>query len=254
MFTTLSAALLEPICKGLRNCTRLRPTGPRLQRPRRLWLAGVALLGSSLWVPMATSAKPASAKTTMPQPATVMVLGDSLSAEYGLVRGEGWVALTEARMKALNWPVKVLNASLSGETTAGALARLPALLKQHRPTHVVIELGANDALRGLSVAVARTQLGQLVDLCQAAKARVVLVGMMAPPNLGKRYGDAFAQMYADVARERSTGLVPFMLKGVADRAEPREWFQPDGLHPKAVAHPTIRDNIWPAWEASLLGR
>jgi len=231
MFKTLSAAFFKPIRKGLRNCTRVAPDGLCGRQQRRMWLARAALLASPLWV-----------------------LGDSLSAEYGLARGEGWVALTEARMKALNWPVKVVNASLSGETTAGALSRLPALLKQYQPTHVVIELGANDALRGLSVNVARTQLGQLVALSQAAKARVVLVGMMAPPNLGKRYGDAFALMYADVAHEHSTGLVPFMLKGVADRADPHEWFQPDGLHPKAVAHPTIRDTIWPAWEASLLGR
>jgi acyl-CoA thioesterase-1 len=253
MFKTLSAAFFKPIRKGLRNCTRVAPDGLCGRQQRRMWLARAALLASPLWVQMA-SAKPASVGVTTPKPATVMVLGDSLSAEYGLARGEGWVALTEARMKALNWPVKVVNASLSGETTAGALSRLPALLKQYQPTHVVIELGANDALRGLSVNVARTQLGQLVALSQAAKARVVLVGMMAPPNLGKRYGDAFALMYADVAHEHSTGLVPFMLKGVADRADPHEWFQPDGLHPKAVAHPTIRDTIWPAWEASLLGR
>jgi acyl-CoA thioesterase-1 len=252
MFTTLSAALFQPICKGLRNCTRVGLIGLGARPQRRAWLASAALLSTSLWAQMAL-AKP-NLGHALPKPATVMVLGDSLSAEYGLARGEGWVALTEARMKTLNWPVKVVNASLSGETTAGALSRLPALLKQHQPTHVVIELGANDALRGLSVAVARTQLGQLVAMAQASKARVVLVGMMAPPNLGRRYGDAFAQMYADVARERSTGLVPFMLKGVADRAEPREWFQPDGLHPRALAHPTIRDNIWPAWEASLLGR
>ncbi len=202
---------------------------------------------------LAMAAKPSGASAT-PKPATVMVFGDSLSAEYGLARGEGWVALTEARMSTLGWPVKVINASLSGETTAGALSRLPALLAQHRPTHVVIELGANDALRGLPVKVARPQLGELVKLCQQAHARVLLIGMLAPPNLGKRYGDEFAAMYAQVAQESGAGLVPFMLKGVADRADPREWFQADGLHPKAVAHPTIRDTIWPAWEALLLGR
>jgi acyl-CoA thioesterase-1 len=217
-----------------------------------LVMAAVTIMGMGLSEPV-LAAKPAP-PASKPKAATVMVFGDSLSAEYGLARGEGWVALTERRMQDLSWPVKVVNASLSGETTAGALSRLPALLAQYKPTHVVIELGANDALRGLPVKVARAQLGQLVRLCQDAKARVLLIGMLAPPNLGKRYGDEFAAMYTQVAQDSGAGLVPFMLKGVADRADPREWFQADGLHPKAVAHPTIRDTIWPAWQALLLGR
>jgi acyl-CoA thioesterase-1 len=251
MFLTLLAnahALPFAIWSGLRHCTRARTApGRRAFVTLPLVMSAVAILSLSLCQPV-IAAKPA------PQAATVMVFGDSLSAEYGLARGEGWVALTERRMQDLNWPVKVVNASLSGETTAGALSRLPALLAQHKPTHVVIELGANDALRGLPVKVARAQLGQLVRLSQDAKARVLLIGMLAPPNLGKRYGDEFAAMYAQVAQESGAGLVPFMLKGVADRADPREWFQADGLHPKAVAHPTIRDTIWPAWQALLLGR
>ncbi len=258
MLLTLLAnarALPFAIWPGLRNCTRASAgQGRRAFVTLPLAMAAVAMMGLGLNLcqpAMAAKPTPMAAK---PQAATVMVFGDSLSAEYGLARGEGWVALTERRMQDLNWPVQVLNASLSGETTAGALSRLPALLAQHKPTHVVIELGANDALRGLPVKVARAQLGQLVRLCQDAKARVLLIGMLAPPNLGKRYGDEFAAMFSQLAQDSGAGLVPFMLKGVADRADPREWFQADGLHPKAVAHPTIRDTIWPAWQALLLGR
>jgi acyl-CoA thioesterase I len=228
--------------QGLRHCKRATHPVAAL-----CWTALLSLLTLAMAPAMAAPA-------AVPKPATVMVFGDSLSAEYGLARGQGWVALTEARMKALNWPVKVVNASLSGETTAGGLSRLPALLAQHKPTHVVIELGANDALRGLSVKVAQDQLSQMVKLSQAARARVLLVGMMAPPNMGKRYGDDFARMFQTVSADTRAGLVPFMLKGVADRPDARDWFQTDGLHPAAKAHPVIRDNIWPGWEALLLGR
>ncbi len=202
---------------------------------------------------LALAPRPAHAASAPPA-GTLLVFGDSLSAEFGLARGDGWVALTEARLKQKRWPVTVVNASLSGETTGGGLSRLPALLKQHQPRWVVIELGANDALRGLPVKVAGQQLGAMVQQCQQAGAQVVLVGMLAPPNLGKRYGEAFAAMFSDVAQAHRVRLVPFMLKGVADRPDAREWFQADGLHPLAKAHPTIRDTIWPTLEASLLGR
>jgi acyl-CoA thioesterase-1 len=227
--------------QGLRHCKRAA-----LRLATLVWTALLCLLTLAVGPAFA-------APGPVPKPATVMVFGDSLSAEYGLSRGQGWVALTEARMKGLRWPVKVVNASLSGETTAGGLSRLPALLAEHRPTHVVIELGANDALRGLSVKVAQAQLNQLVKLSQAAQARVLLVGMMAPPNMGKRYGDDFARMYQQVSASTQAGLVPFMLQGVADRADARDWFQADGLHPLAKAHPIIRDTIWPRWQALLLG-
>ena len=154
---------------------------------RRGWLRANALL-CVVWV--SGSAQAAAA----PKPATVLVFGDSLSAEYGLAPGQGCVALTEAILQAQRWPVKVINASLSGETTAGGLTRLPALLQQHHPSHVVIELGGNDALRGLPVKVAQEQLQKMVKTAQQAGAKVVLVGMMAPPNMGRRYGDAFAEI------------------------------------------------------------
>jgi acyl-CoA thioesterase I len=241
MESALSHRLMR-IWQGLQHCKRAAP------RLTALWWTALLTL-------LALHASPGwAAPTAVPKPAKVMVFGDSLSAEYGLARGQGWVALTEARMKTLRWPVTVVNASLSGETTAGGLSRLPALLAQHRPTHVVIELGANDALRGLSVKVAQAQLTQLVQLSQAAQAKVLLVGMMAPPNMGKRYGDDFARMYRDVAASTRAGLVPFMLQGVADRPDAREWFQADGLHPLAKSHPVIRDTIWPGWQALLLGR
>ncbi|MEY4766115.1 MAG: hypothetical protein RI907_2788 [Pseudomonadota bacterium] len=212
-----------------------------------------ASLSLAAALPAAQAAKGTGAASA-PPPSTVLVMGDSLSAEFGLARGEGWVALTEARMAQQRWPVKVVNASISGETTGGGLTRLPALLTRHQPQVVVIELGANDALRGMPVTVAQAQLGKMIRASQQAGARVLLVGMLAPPNLGKRYGDAFAAMYTDLARETGSGLVPFMMTGLADRPDAREWFQADGLHPLAKAHPVIRDTIWPAWQASLLGR
>lgn len=183
-------------------------------------------------------------------PQKILVLGDSLSAEYGLARGAGWVALLS--QKLIGRPqISVVNASISGETTSGGLRRLPALLKQHQPTHVLIELGANDALRGLALKVTQDNLDDMTRQCQATKAKVVIVGMMMPPNFGQRYGETFAAVFADVARHRKASLVPFMLKGVADRPDALSWFQADGLHPLAKAHPIILNNIWPALGALL---
>jgi acyl-CoA thioesterase-1 len=177
-------------------------------------------------------------------PRKVLIVGDSLSAEYGLVRGAGWVALLEARLAQQKNATRIVNASISGETTSGGRTRLPALLKEHQPTHVVIELGGNDALRGFSVRSTQDNLSAMVQACQAAGAKVLLVGMQVPPNYGKRYSDDFAAVFARVARERQIALVPFLLKGVADRADAREWFQPDGIHPLAKAHPVMLDNVW----------
>ena len=177
-------------------------------------------------------------------PRTVLIVGDSLSAEYGLSRGLGWVALLEARLAQQGIAAQVVNASISGETTSGGRTRLPALLKQHRPTHVVIELGGNDALRGFPLRSTRDNLDAMVEASQAAGAKVLLVGMQVPPNYGKRYSDDFAALFGRVAQERRAALVPFLLRGVADRADAREWFQPDGIHPQAKAHPVMLDNVW----------
>ena len=175
---------------------------------------------------------------------TVLIVGDSLSAEYGLARGAGWVALLEARLTQRGIAAQVVNASVSGETTSGGRTRLPTLLKQHRPTHVVIELGGNDALRGFPVRSTQDNLNAMAQASQAAGAKVLLVGMQVPPNYGKRYSDDFAAVFAQVAQERKTALVPFLLKGVADRADARDWFQADGIHPLAKAHPVMLENVW----------
>lgn len=182
-------------------------------------------------------------------PKTVLVVGDSLSAEYGIARGSGWVALLEQRLKREKIDANVVNASISGETTSGGRARLPALVKQHRPDIVVIELGANDGLRGLQVSQAEANLRAMIALAQENKARVLLVGMRMPPNYGRAYTERFFNMFETVARSTGSPLVPFMLEGVADKPA---LFQSDRLHPTAQAHPIILENIWPQL-AALIG-
>lgn len=174
-------------------------------------------------------------------PKTVLVVGDSLSAEYGLARGTGWVALLEQRMKLEKIDAHIVNASISGETTSGGRTRLPALLRQHKPDVVVLELGANDGLRGLPVTAAEDNLRTMIQLSQQNKAKVLLVGMRMPPNYGRAYTERFAGMYKDLAGAYKVPLVPFMLDGVAQ--DPAN-FQADRLHPLATAHPTILNNIW----------
>ncbi|MBD8562843.1 arylesterase [Oxalobacteraceae sp. CFBP 8763] len=178
-------------------------------------------------------------------PKTVLVVGDSLSAEYGIARGAGWVALLEQKMKAEKIDARVVNASISGETTSGGKARLPALLGQHKPDLVVIELGANDGLRGLPVPSAEANLRAMIAAAQAQKARVLLVGMRMPPNYGRAYTERFFGMFKTVATSTKSPLVPFMLEGVADKPA---LFQQDRLHPTAQAHPIILNNIWPTFE------
>jgi acyl-CoA thioesterase-1 len=175
-------------------------------------------------------------------PKTVLVLGDSLSAEYGLTRGSGWVALLEQKLKAEKIDAAVVNASISGETTSGGRARLPGLLAQYKPALVVIELGANDGLRGLPVAAAEANMRAMIELARKNHAQVLLVGMRMPPNYGRDYTERFFGMYKTVATQFKAPLVPFMLEGVAEQPS---LFQPDRLHPTAQAHPTILANIWP---------
>lgn len=184
-------------------------------------------------------------------PKTVLVLGDSLSAEYGLTRGAGWVALLERKLKAKNIDAAVVNASISGETSSGGRTRLPALIRQHRPDIVVIELGANDGLRGLPVPAAEANLRAMIELAQKNKARVLLIGMRMPPNYGRDYTERFHAVYAKLAKEYKTGLVPFMLDGVAEKPA---LFQPDRLHPAAEAHPIILANIWPQFSKLVNAR
>ena len=174
---------------------------------------------------------------------TVMVFGDSLSAAYNLSTEQGWVHLIGERIARARLPWSVVNASISGETTAGGLRRLGEDLKRHKPSIVVIALGANDALRGLPVAGMRSNLEKMIRLARQAHAEPVLVGLMIPPNYGIDYAAEFRDMYADIAARQKIPLVPFLLEGIADKPE---LFQRDQLHPTAEAQPRIADNVWPA--------
>ena len=175
---------------------------------------------------------------------TLLVVGDSLSAEYGIARGSGWVALLTNQLKTDKPQWQVVNASISGDTTAGGLARLPALLKQHQPQLVVIELGGNDALRGFSLKMTEDNLVKMIQSCKNSQAKVVLVGMQVPPNYGATYAEDFSRLYARISKQQQTALVPFLLAGVADDKDPTAMFQADRIHPKAEAHPRILANVW----------
>lgn len=177
--------------------------------------------------------------------AVVLVVGDSVSAEYGLKRGEGWVSLMEKRIADQRIAASVINASISGDTSSGGRSRLPALLAQHKPSHVILELGGNDALRGLSLKSTEDNLIQMTRAAQAAGAKVLLVGMQVPPNYGADYTRKFEEMFKTVASSTQAALVPFLLKGVADVPEAPALFQTDRIHPAAVAQPRMLDNVWP---------
>ena len=178
--------------------------------------------------------------------ATLLVVGDSLSAEYGLKRGTGWVALLDKRLRDEAKAITVVNASISGDTTSGGLSRLPALLAQHKPQIVLIELGGNDALRGLPLKTSQDNLEAMVKAAQSQGAKVLLLGMQVPPNYGPQYAAEFSAMYAEVAKRHKTGLVPFFLKGVADVDNADAMFQSDRIHPMEAAHPIMLGNVWPA--------
>ncbi len=187
----------------------------------------------------------ASTAATARRTSTILVVGDSLSAEYGLKRGSGWVALLTQQLEAAKLNVQVINASISGDTTSGGRSRLPAMLTQHKPTHVNIELGANDALRGLPLQLTEDNLTFMTRAAQKAGAQVLLVGMQLPPNYGRDYGERFAAVFGKVAQANKTALVPFLLKGVADQANALSLFQADRIHPKEEAHPIMLANVWP---------
>ena len=216
---------------------------------RRRWLAhcSASLLAGpflAAWPSLAPAARAA-------RPQTILVVGDSLSAEYGLQRGSGWVALLATRL-AHDYPeATVINASISGDTTAGGLARLPALLRQHRPTLVMLELGGNDALRGLPLDTTRSNLIEMAKMVKAVGARLLILGMQIPPNYGRSYGERFAAMFDEVSRSQGAALVPFLLKGVADGPQADSMFQADRIHPVASAHPIILANVWPVLEPLL---
>lgn len=199
---------------------------------RRHFIA--AFLAGAAGLPAMAAAAPA-----------VLVLGDSLSAEYGLRRGTGWVALLELKLAAEGLPARVVNASISGDTTSGGRSRLPALLNQHQPAVVVLELGGNDALRGLPLEMTQRNLEAMAKAARESGARVLLVGMQMPPNYGADYATRFASLYQQVAKAQQAALVPFLLKGVADAPDPLHWFQQDRIHPNERAQRRMLENVWP---------
>ena len=194
-----------------------------------------------LWV----AAVPAYAETP-----TILVFGDSISAGFGINPERGWAALLQSKLKSEGYGEQVINASVSGETTEGGLARLPRALALHHPGIVIIELGGNDGLRALPVDQMRANLAQMAALCTAAGARVLLLGMQIPPNYGPEYTQQFRSSYASVAREKNLPLVPFLLNGVALNPQ---LMQADGIHPNELGQPKLLDNVWPALKP-LLGK
>ncbi len=171
----------------------------------------------------------------------ILVLGDSLSAAYGIERSRGWVALLQDRLQKAGYPHRVVNASISGDTSAGGLSRLPQALEQFQPDILIIELGGNDGLRGLGNDQTRDHLDQMITLARAAHSRPLLLGMMLPPNFGKAFTEKFLQIYRDLAEQRRVPLVPFFLEGVADRPD---WMQGDGIHPNAAGQPLMLEHVW----------
>jgi acyl-CoA thioesterase I len=197
------------------------------------------LMGSMPWV-WAQARKP-----------TILVVGDSLSAEYGVKRGTGWVSLLQEKLEAAKRPEIMVNAGISGDTTAGGRSRLPALLKQHQPAIVIIELGGNDALRGMPLSTTQANLTEMARESREAGAKVMLVGMEMPPNYGARYTQQFRDLFKTVAKQENTALVPFLLAGVADRPDAMSLFQADRIHPNEMAQSILADNVWPSLQKLL---
>ena len=200
---------------------------------RALWVSGALTL--LLWAQGALAG-------------TVLVVGDSISAALGLDTRRGWVALLQERLREGGFEHKVVNASISGDTSSGGLARLPALLSQHQPQLVIIELGGNDGLRGQPPAQLQQNLARMVDASTTSGAKVLLLGMRLPPNYGQRYTQAFAQVFSDVAADKQVPLVPFLLEGVGGVPG---MMQADGIHPAVAAQPQMLQNVWPALEPLL---
>lgn len=182
------------------------------------------------------------------EPYRLLVFGDSLSAAYGIEEEQGWVTLLAEKLKQGNWPIAVINGSVSGETTTGGLARLPAMLDTYAPHLVILELGGNDGLRGLPIQAMRSNLAAMVDLAEAAGASVLLVGIQIPPNYGPRYTGPFFDQFGELAVEKDLPLVPFLIDGIPQQPE---LMQRDGIHPKAEAQSMILDNVWPVLEPLL---
>ena len=249
------------ICLGTWDCNKQHPgcslaaekpqagagslTGRLLQALRTVAL--LFLLSAVPWAALAQASSAPAAAT----PLKLLVLGDSLSAEYGLARGTGWVALLQKRLLSEKSSFKVVNASISGDTTSGGRSRLPGLLKQHQPQVVIIELGGNDALRGLPMNMTEENMMAMTQAAQKAGARVLLLGMQMPPNYGPDMARQFEAAFFQVAKTQKTALVPFFLQGIGDDPEPLKWFQPDRIHPNEAAQPRMLANVWPTLKKQL---
>ena len=204
---------------------------------RLLFLAVIAVAAAALARTAAPTATP-----------TILVLGDSLSAAYGIDQDDGWVTLLASRLRERGLDYGVVNAGISGDTTAGGLTRLPDLLARHHPAILIVELGANDGLRGLKLDLIRNNLTRMISLGREAGSQVLLIGIRLPPNYGAAYDRAFQAVFQDVAAAQGVPLVPFLLDGVA---QDRALMQADGVHPAAAAQPRILENVWPALEPLL---
>lgn len=175
--------------------------------------------------------------------ATILVYGDSLSAGYGLSRDQDWAHLLALRLREKKLDYTVVNTSISGETTLGGLKRIDDTLRTHKPDIVILALGANDGLRGTDLAAMRTNLERIINAVKRARSNLILVGMRIPPNYGQSYTEKFQLVFREVAQSRRVTLIPFLLEGFADK---REYFQPDNLHPAAIAQPIMLDTVWKA--------
>ena len=211
------------------------------------WLKplGVALLAAFALTPMQAQV-PAQMHAPMAAPAnTILIVGDSLSAEYGLKRGTGWVPLLEKQLALDKKAIRVVNASISGDTSSGGRSRLAALLSQHKPGIVVLELGGNDALRGLPLDMTEKNLAAMTQAAKKAGAQVLLLGMQVPPNYGGAYAATFSSLFAKVARAEKVALVPFFLNGIADGDDSASRFQADRIHPNEQSQARMLANVWP---------
>ncbi|WP_053568064.1 arylesterase [Caballeronia cordobensis] len=214
-----------------------------LKKSLRGFVPAIALVATG--IAPAHAAEVQAATQTKP---AIVVLGDSLSAEYGLPRDTGWVNLLRERLAKERFDYSVANSSISGDTTSGGRARLTAVLSRIKPAVVIVELGANDALRGVPLATTETNLRGIVDASQAAHAKVLLIGMYVPPNYGPDYTQKFHAVYERIAKERNVPLVPFLLAGIADKPA---MFQSDQIHPTVQAQPLLLDNVWPTLKPLL---
>ena len=225
---------------------QLKPLGALL-----LALLALATLAASPAAYAQTKTATTSTTTSATATTTILIVGDSLSAEYGLKRGTGWVPLLEKQLSAGKSSAKVVNASISGDTTSGGRSRLAALLARHKPAVVVLELGGNDALRGLPLNMTEQNLSAMTQSAKKAGAKVLLVGMQVPPNYGSAYAASFSGLFSKIAKAEKVALVPFFLAGIADTSDATALFQADRIHPNAQAQPKMLANVWPELEKLL---